>query len=83
MTMPSGESFMFDTSNRNKKGICLDIKQEKGRRVFEDLVKKTDVFVTNLRKSTKIKLGLDYETLKKLNPKLIHANVSGYGPEGP
>jgi crotonobetainyl-CoA:carnitine CoA-transferase CaiB-like acyl-CoA transferase len=46
-------------------------------------VESADVFLTNLRKSTKPKLGIDYETLSKLNPKIIHASVSGFGLEGP
>ncbi len=83
MAMPNGESIMHEVSNRNKKGICLDIKTGKGREIFHELVRVADVFMTNLRKSTKQKLGIDYETLVKVNPKIIHANVSGYGPEGP
>jgi formyl-CoA transferase len=81
--LPGGESLMFHISNRNKRGICLDIKSPSGRDVFHRLIKRTDVFLTNLRKSTKAKLGLDYGSLSELNPKMIHANVSGYGPEGP
>ncbi len=80
--MPSGDNAIFHYSNRNKRSICLDIKSTKGRRVFEQLVARTDVFLTNLRQSTKKKLGLDYQTLQSLNSRLIHANVSGYGPEG-
>jgi crotonobetainyl-CoA:carnitine CoA-transferase CaiB-like acyl-CoA transferase len=83
MAMPNGESIMHEISNRNKRGIYLDIKTEKGREIFHRLVKDSDVFMTNLRKTTKQKLGIDYETLSKINPKIIHANVSGYGPEGP
>jgi len=83
MAMPNGESIMHEVSNRNKKGIYLDIQTETGREVFHDLVKTADVFMTNLRKSTKQKLGIDYQTLVKVSPKIIHANVSGYGPEGP
>lgn len=82
-SMPDGESFMFQISNRNKKGIYLDIRGEKGRAVFDRLIKNADVFLTNLRKSTKKKLGIDYTTVSRINPRIIHANVSGYGPEGP
>ena len=76
-------SFLFEFSNRNKKGICLDIKKKEGRDIFNRLVESADVFLTNLRKSTKPRLGLDYETLKKVNPQIIHASVSGFGLEGP
>jgi crotonobetainyl-CoA:carnitine CoA-transferase CaiB-like acyl-CoA transferase len=82
-SLKNGESLIFEASNRNKKGICLDIKKEKGRKIFDRLITEADVFLTNLRKSTKVKLGLDYETLSRLNPKIIFASVSGYGLEGP
>ncbi len=83
LSLPNGEGIFFQLSNRNKKGIYLDIEREKGRQIFHRLVKEADVFLTNLRTSTKTKLGIDYETLRQVNPKIIHANVSGYGPEGP
>jgi crotonobetainyl-CoA:carnitine CoA-transferase CaiB-like acyl-CoA transferase len=82
-SLKNGESIIFEASNRNKKSICLDIKKEKGRRIFNRLITDADVFLTNLRKSTKVKLGLDYETLSQFNSKIIHASVSGYGLEGP
>jgi crotonobetainyl-CoA:carnitine CoA-transferase CaiB-like acyl-CoA transferase len=81
--LPNGKSAMVEVSNRNKKGICLNIKTEKGREVFNRLVKGADVFLTNLRPTTKVKLGIDYASLVKVNPKIVHANVSGYGPNGP
>ncbi len=81
--MPHGRSMMYDFSNRNKRGITLNIKNPKGREIFNKLLEKSDVFLTNLRKSTKKKLGIDYDSIAKINPKIIHANVSGYGPKGP
>jgi CoA:oxalate CoA-transferase len=83
ISAPNGESLMFEVSNRNKQGIYLDIKSEKGREIFERLITGADVFLTNLRKSTKEKMGLDYETLRRINPQIVHASVSGYGTEGP
>jgi crotonobetainyl-CoA:carnitine CoA-transferase CaiB-like acyl-CoA transferase len=80
--MANGEGFPFQFTNRNKKGIWLDIKHEKGREVFHRLIKEADVFLTNLRKSTKRSFGIDYETLSRVNPRLIHASVSGFGQEG-
>jgi CoA:oxalate CoA-transferase len=83
MSVSNGESIMHEVSNRNKKGVYLDIKTKKGKEVLHRLVRDADVFLTNLRKTTKKKLGIDYESLKKINPKIIHANVSGFGPDGP
>lgn len=81
-TMGNGEGFLYQFTNRNKKGIWLDIKKEKGREVFHRLITKADVFLTNLRKSTKKLFGIDYETLRQINPRIIHASVSGFGQEG-
>lgn len=75
-------SFLFELSNRNKQGICLDMKTPEGREIFEKLVGTADVFLTNLRQSTKPKLGIDYESIRAIKPDIIHANVSGYGPNG-
>lgn len=83
MSLPNGESIYFELSNRNKKGIWLDIDTDEGREILHRLVKGADVFLTNLRSTTKPKMGLDYASLSQVNPKIIHANVSGYGPEGP
>jgi len=82
-TLPSGDSLTFETSNRNKKGIYVDIETDMGRNILHRLIQNADVFLTNLRKSTIKKIGIDYETISKVNPKIIHASVSGYGQEGP
>jgi len=81
-SMANGEGLPFQFSNRNKKGICLDTDHPKGREIFERLVRESDVFLTNLRKSTKTRLGIDYNTLRGINPRIIHASISGFGPEG-
>ncbi|MCP4575095.1 MAG: CoA transferase [Deltaproteobacteria bacterium] len=83
IALADGESAMFQVSNRNKEGIGVDIQNPMGRDVFNGLIRKADIFLTNIRKSTKAKLKIDYESLSSVNPTLIHANVSGYGPEGP
>ena len=80
---PDSNSMMFEVSNPNKKSICLDIEHPQGRRVFEDLIRTADVFVTNLRKSTRSRLKIDYPSLAKIHSKLIYAGISGFGPEGP
>ena len=82
-TLPSGDSLTFETSNRNKRGIYLDIETDKGRNILHRLIRNADVFLTNLRKGTIKKIGIDYETISNINPQIIHASVSGYGPEGP
>jgi crotonobetainyl-CoA:carnitine CoA-transferase CaiB-like acyl-CoA transferase len=76
-------NFYFEANNRNKRGITLDLKTEEGRQVIYDLVAKSDVFVQNYRKGVAHRLGLDYETLREHNPRLVYASASGYGPEGP
>jgi crotonobetainyl-CoA:carnitine CoA-transferase CaiB-like acyl-CoA transferase len=82
LSLKNDESIIFEASNRNKKGICLDIKQKKGREIFERLIQQADVFLTNLRGSTKKKLKIDYETVAGINPQIIYAGVSGYGRRG-
>jgi crotonobetainyl-CoA:carnitine CoA-transferase CaiB-like acyl-CoA transferase len=83
LSLKNGESIVFEASNRNKRGIGLDIHQEKGRDIFDRLLRQADVFLTNLRGSTTIRLGIDYKTISSLNPKIVYAGVSGYGPKGP
>ncbi len=83
MAGPNGNSLTFEVSNRNKRNICLDIKTKKGMEILHRLVKEADVFMTNLRKPTKAKLGVDYEEIRKVNASIIYASVSGYGHEGP
>ncbi len=73
----------FEGCNRNKRGITLNLKTEKGREIFYRLVEKSDVFLHNFRDAIVSRLGLEYETLKKYNPKLVYVQVSGFGPEGP
>lgn len=67
--------------NRSKKGITLDLK--KGKEIFLKLVKEADVVVENFRPGVMKRLGLDYEELKKVNPRLVYAAISGFGQEGP
>lgn len=69
--------------NRNKKGICLGMKNPKGQEVFYELVKKCDVVFDNFRPHVLKNIGIDYETLKKYNPKIISCSISGYGQDGP
>lgn len=70
-------------TSRNKRGLALDLKQPAGAEILRRLVGWADVFVTNYRDRLLERLGLDYETLKAHNPRLIYAHVSGYGRAGP
>lgn len=78
-----GRNWYFESLNRNKKSITIDLTKEKGREIIYRLVPQADVFVHNYRLSTSAKLGIDYNTLARHNPKLIYATASGYGPLGP
>lgn len=73
----------FAYINRNKLGLTLDLKSEKGKEIFKELIKTVDVLCENFRVGTMERLGLGYETLKELNPSLIYASISGFGLEGP
>lgn len=76
-----GKSGYFMNMNRNKKGITLNLKT--GKDVFFELVKKADILIENYRPGTMEKLGLGYETLKEINPKLVYGCISGFGHYGP
>jgi crotonobetainyl-CoA:carnitine CoA-transferase CaiB-like acyl-CoA transferase len=75
--------FYYQNQNRGKRGIILNLKSERGKEVLYRLVEKSDVFVTNFRESICKRLKVDYETLRRYNPKIIYAYSSGYGPRGP
>lgn len=83
MSWAGGTHVGFETANRNKKSLTLDLKKEKGREIFHRLVEKSDIFLTNLSESVCQRLGADYETLSQRNPLLIWAKASNYGPVGP
>lgn len=76
-------NWMWEMANRSKRGIALDLGQKKSQEIMHKLIKQADVFLANLRPSTLKRAGLDYETLSKLNPRLIYANITGYGTKGP
>ncbi|MBS7647036.1 MAG: CoA transferase [Candidatus Bathyarchaeia archaeon] len=74
---------IFITNNRNKRSIVLDLKSEEGRKIAFELAKKVDVLVENFVPGTLKKFGLDYESVKKVNPKIVYCSISGYGQDGP
>jgi crotonobetainyl-CoA:carnitine CoA-transferase CaiB-like acyl-CoA transferase len=73
----------FRALNRNKKSVTLDLGHKKGGEVLRKLLTTADIFLENFRPPTRAKLGFDYDDLSKLNPKLIHCSISGYGQSGP
>jgi len=79
----NGESTCFAQINRNKKSIALNLKSERGREVFMELAKTADVIVENYRPGVTKSLGIDYDTMKEINPGLIYCSISGYGQTGP
>jgi len=78
-----GENFYYLAFNRNKKDIVLDLLTESGKKAFYDLVKVSDIVWNNFRAGSMERLGADYETLRKINPRIIYCSITGYGPSGP
>jgi crotonobetainyl-CoA:carnitine CoA-transferase CaiB-like acyl-CoA transferase len=83
MKLGTPRQAFFETINRNKRGVVLDLGKQKGREIVYQMVEKADVFVTNFRQSAIRRYGMDYETLSKYNPKLVYGLVTGYGSKGP
>lgn len=79
----NGESAYYMNLNRNKRSMTLNLKNKKGKEIFKNILKNVDILVENFRPGTMEKLGLGYEKLKKINPKLIYAASSGFGHTGP
>jgi len=77
------DSPAFNAVNRGKLGIVLDLNQDKGREVFKRLARTADILVENYRPGVMTRLGLDYDTLRADNPRLIYASISGHGQTGP
>jgi crotonobetainyl-CoA:carnitine CoA-transferase CaiB-like acyl-CoA transferase len=81
--LPAGRTAYFETNNRGKKSLAIDLIKPEGKEIIYRLVKKADVFVHNFRQGVPEKLKLDYETIRQHNPDIIYAAASGYGPRGP
>lgn len=73
----------FDTNNRNKRSLAIDLRAKQGREVIYKLVEKSDVFLSSLTRPSLQRLGLDYSTLSRINSRIIYAHGSGYGRYGP
>lgn len=78
-----GMGAYFITLNRNKKSVAIDLKSEQGLAVFYDLVRQSDVVISNFSAAVPERLKIDYENLKKINPAIITCTVTGYGSDGP
>lgn len=79
----NGEASAFLMMNRNKKGVAINLKEAEGISILKKMVKQSDVVIENFRKGTMEKLGIGYDELKKINPKIIFCEISGYGRTGP
>jgi len=77
------DGFDFQNLHRNKRSITLDLKSPRGVEVLKRLVAKADVLIENYRPDVKHRLGIDYETLSKVNPRLVYGSISGFGQSGP
>ena len=79
----NGESAIHLTVNRNKKSISIDLKDPKGRQIFLDLARSADVVMDNLRPGARERLGIDYDALVEVNPRIVSCSVTGFGQSGP
>jgi crotonobetainyl-CoA:carnitine CoA-transferase CaiB-like acyl-CoA transferase len=73
----------FQNLHRNKRSLTLNLKSKAGMKIFRQLAAKADVIVENFRPDVKNRLGVDYKTLSKTNPRLVYASISGFGQDGP
>src|SRR3981081_3535077 len=79
----NGESSNFIRLNRNKRSVAIDLKEPRGKEIFQRLAKTADVVIENLRPGAMARLGLDYLPLRELNPRLVYVAASGWGQDGP
>ncbi len=81
--LPAGRNAYFETNNRNKRAIAVNLKTPEGREIVYKLVKTADVFIQNFRQGVAERLEVGYETLREINPMLVYGSATGYGPKGP
>lgn len=77
------ESGYYQSANRNKSSVAIDMATQDGQRLLQQMVKTTDIVIENFKAGSLKKYGLDYETLKHINPKLIYCSITGFGQDGP
>ena len=80
---PTGETSSFLAMNRGKRSIALDLKSPEGREIARKLIENADVLIENFKTGTLARMGLDYETVAKLNPRLVYCSITGFGQTGP
>jgi len=79
-----GDTFPgWEADNRNKRSIALDLYKGEGKKIAYKLIEGADIFASNLQEPSLKRAGMDYETLRQINPKIIYAHLTGYGPKGP
>jgi len=83
LPQPDGTSFLFIAGNRNKRAMTLDLRKPGGRGIMERLVRGADVLVHNFRPGAMEKLGYGYDQVREMNPRVVYAMGSGFGPSGP
>ncbi len=83
LAQPDGTSFLFIAGNRNKRAMTLDLRTPGGREVMDRLIRSSDVLVHNFRPGAMEKLGYGYPAVQEINPRIIYAMGSGFGPTGP
>lgn len=83
MPMKDGISAYYVNFNRSKRGITLNMKSPEGKEILRKLIMNSDVLIENFRPGVMAKLGFSYEDVKKINPRIIYASVSGFGQDGP
>ncbi|HEY5226231.1 MAG TPA: CoA transferase, partial [Methylovirgula sp.] len=81
--MKGSDSMGFLNLNRNKRSLALNLKSDAGREILYKLVETADIVIENYRPGVMKRLGCDYETLRKINPRLVYASISGFGQTGP
>jgi len=77
------DGFDFQNLHRNKRSLTLNLKTPEGKAIFMKLAEKADVIVENFRSEVKFRLGVDYESVKKINPRIVYGSISGFGQSGP
>ena len=77
------DGFDYQNLHRNKRAMSLDLKSEEGREIFFRLATRADVIVENMRARVKYRLGIDYDAVRRVNPRIVYASISGFGQSGP